>query len=617
MAPNTSFTAAMHYKHMQSGLASTKNMANSHVKQTPSTNAPPPINNDAAVQQRLMGHIRKRLEEKIPESGFCYKPYVFSEDDFRMKMTAYLALNDRETPLDTVDDFPTDPEIQRRLAQELVEAMLNREKHTLIDPEARLPLARIKKMSPFEIDLMAWNILFETRDVHRGKLSLPSWGKDWPWEEFSSFSERFKAVKKALYHCKAMVSSLFDEIFAKRLPLNPSAESSRKSSNKRLNGKRKRDLEIAKSAKQDGFVPSNLRKPSPESVLSAERQSSSPQHRIVARQAPSKYPGLEQVGPGQQFLDAGDEFFDLANVASLMNTHEQQQLGQDLTAGNYQYSAQNEIGGGPDGGVLTENSYLRPASILGSPFTFQAQQGRPEHLGHSTTTQHCLPATNTNQWSDKSTIIGDNLDPGLFNITQPNPSISQQWSGHTDFSKVTAVGNTALVRGDQKPQSSVTTQFPMGALRSTDTYDQQGLIPGSTSVMPAVPQVVHQTSQQASSQREAQNVQSSKTKAERLSEDSVQDTDVLMPDAQDWSLHDFMQTWDYSNTEQGGGPQHVQGQAQPMHENALELGDLVDPSMDKQLEDLLNMPGHRFDPELGVWKDEQGEIIQFSNFSSD
>lgn len=614
MAPNTSFTAAMHYKRMQSGLASTKNMANSHVKQTPSTNAPPPINNDAAVQQRLMGHIRKRLEEKIPESGFCYKPYVFSEDDFRMKMTAYLALNDRETPLDTVDDFPTDPEIQRRLAQELVEAMLNREKHTLIDPEARLPLARIKKMSPFEIDLMAWNILFETRDVHRGKLSLPSWGKDWPWEEFSSFSERFKAVKKALYHCKAMVSSLFDEIFAKRLPLNPSAESSRKTSNKRLNGKRKRDLEIAKSAKQDGFVPSNLRKPSPESVLSTERQSSSPQRQILARQAPTTYHGLEQARAGRQFFDTDDEFFDLANIASL-NT-QAQQFGQDLTAGNFQYPAQNEIGGGPDGGVLTENSSSHPASILGSPFTFQAQQGRPERIGYSTTTQHCLPATNTDQWSDKSAIIGDNLNPGLFNIAQHTPSISQQWSDHTDFSKVTAVGNTAFVQGQQKPQNSVTTQFPGDAFRSANTYGQRGPIPGSTSVMPAVPQVVHQSSQQASSQQ-AQNVQSSKTNAERLSEDSVQNTDVLMPDAQDWNLHDFMQPWDYSSTEQGNGPQHVQGQAQPMHEDSLELGDLVDPSMDKQLEDLLNMPGHRFDPELGVWKDEQGEIIQFSNFSSD
>lgn len=132
-----------------------------------------------------MSHIRKRLEENIPEIGFEYKPYVFSEDDFRMKMAAYLALNDRETPVNTLDDFPTDPEIQRQLVREIVEAMLNREKETLIDPEAKLPLARIKKLSPFELDLMAWNVLFETRDVHRGKISLPFWGKDWKWEELS------------------------------------------------------------------------------------------------------------------------------------------------------------------------------------------------------------------------------------------------------------------------------------------------------------------------------------------------------------------------------------------------------------------------------------------------
>ncbi|ROV90678.1 hypothetical protein VPNG_10101 [Cytospora leucostoma] len=435
----------------------TGRMIGDHFQQNLPTRAPSPTNHSAAVQKKLMGHIRQRMEERIPEHGFRYKPYIFSENDFIMKMKAYLALNDQEEPVGSFDDFPADPETQRRLAQEIVEAMLNREKHSLMDPEARIPLARINKLSPFEIDLMAWNVLFETRDVHRGKISLPSWGKDWPREEFSSFSERFEAVKKTLYHCKAMVSSLFDEIFAKRLPLNPTAEFSRKNSNKRLNGKRKRDLEIAKGAKQDGFVPSYLRKtPTPESAKSTSCCS-------VGRPPPSArktsmgIPDLKRRRADPKGIEAGHNLFDITqNSTYFADIFEQPQSGQILLTDSVKdCTGQNEV---PNeiAHCKTEQSSIQQAqssmvSISGSPCGFQAQHGELEHLGDRNAAQQRLSANSPQTWFNETITIGSGLNPGneTSDTTHFNLFDNQRWTGGVYLPNETSVDNMEPFQGGQ------------------------------------------------------------------------------------------------------------------------------------------------------------------------
>lgn len=430
-------------------------MVGNHSQKSLPTRVPPPADYSAAFQERLMGHIRQRMEERIPEHGFRYKPYIFSEDDFKMKMTAYLALNDREELVGSLDDFPADPETQRCLAQELVEAMLNREKHSLLDPEARIPLARINRLSPFEVDLMAWNVLFETRDVHRGKVSLPSWGKDWPREEFSSFSARFEAVKKTLYHCKAMVSSLFDEIFAKRLPLNPSAEFSRKNANKRLNGKRKRDLEIAKGAKQDGFMPSYLRKTEPEPAMST---TSCPVGRPPpsARKTSMGIPDLKRRRADPKGIEAGHDLFDIAqNSTYFPDVLEQPQFDQIfMTDSLKDCTGQDGVLDGIEGGknekYLTQKSRPSVDSISGSPYGFQAQRGGLEH-GDRDAAQQRLSASSPQTWLDEITAIRSDLDPGneASDTAHFDPFDNQQWTGGVDLPNETNVDNMEPFQGDQ------------------------------------------------------------------------------------------------------------------------------------------------------------------------
>ncbi|ROV93212.1 hypothetical protein VMCG_08691 [Cytospora schulzeri] len=533
---------------------STGSMTNSRVHQNlPHTPSAP--NYNRAVQQRLMGDIRKRLEECIPESGFQYKPYVFSEYDFQVKMAAYVALNNRETPVNTLDDFPADPETQRCLVREIVEAMLNMDKNTLIDPEARLPVARIKKLSPFELDLMAWNVLIETRDANRGTISLPSWGKDWPWEEFPSFSARFQAVRKALYHCKAMVSSLFDEVFAKRLPLNPTAEFSRKSSNKKLNGKRKRDLEFAKGAKKDGFVPSNARQRLDKSVPPTNDWTSGPVCTpIITQRGSSANTQHKRRNTNKQVIEADHGLFNLEqDVASLADCLEQPLFEQNLTKDHFHRPTPAEIASGTDEFALNRQSTSDTGPTLASPFILRTERGRTKGIGNTKATHHSLPANDLHQWIDNTAADISNqetqqaidcLDPELFKTAQVNPEVN--------------IGNMESFQWGQKTSNSIIVRPFTNAMQPTVQCGQKETMP--------VISKLHQASEK----------------------------DVSTP----LQIH---------------LPQYHSKHVQEMHGDSLPMRNIDCSASSEDLEQLLNMPEF-FDPELGVWKGQNGETTDFSRF---
>lgn len=118
------------------------------------------------------------------------------------------------------------------------------------DAQSKKSVNRIQKLSPFELNLMAWSVLFDTRDCQLGHTGMPRWGKDWTAQKCVSFSGRFELVKTALRTFKASVASLFDYTFSKRLALNPAAEIGKIRGNKAVNGTRRQDLAIAKLEKE-------------------------------------------------------------------------------------------------------------------------------------------------------------------------------------------------------------------------------------------------------------------------------------------------------------------------------------------------------------------------------
>lgn len=198
----------------------------------------------------LVDQIKQCLREPFPEPNSTPRIYIHNEQDFAVKMQAYRSLCDQdhlEAELgQELNDFPTDVETQRQLVQQLVEAMTNMNAQ---DKDAKIPVGRIKKLSPIEFNLMAWAVLLEIRDIQRGQIFLPRWGKEWEWQECHSFYDRFELVRSALHSHKTIVSSLFDYPFVKRLALHPTAELERKKCNKILNRKRKQDLAIARKLK--------------------------------------------------------------------------------------------------------------------------------------------------------------------------------------------------------------------------------------------------------------------------------------------------------------------------------------------------------------------------------
>lgn len=549
---------------------STGNTTTNQTRQTPSANAPIAPSYDRTVQQRLMGNIKQRLGESIPESGFQYKPYVFSESDFQMKMAAYLALNDRETPVDSLDDFPTDPEAQRYLVRQIVEAMLNMDKETLIDPQAKLPLARIKRLSPFELDLMAWKVLIETRDAHRGTISLPSWGKEWPWEEFSSFSERLKAVRSSLYHCKAMVSSLFDEVFAKRLPLNPTAELARKNSNKRLNGKRKQYLELAKVAKKDGFVPSNIRQTTNQPTPSTSRWSSGPEStRPVTQPVSSINPVYKRRKTDHREADVNQSFLDFEQSTDLLaDRFEKPSSDQSLVTDDFDVPALGGIGRSTKESSFTQEYTPKTASTLESPFGTQTEQGIIEGVGVSNTTQRFLSVNDVHQWTNNTVApsnqemqqaIGISLGPGLFGKTQVNPTSSDRLSGQVN---IPSQNDKFLTQRGQRPTSDCAIAQPFTETgRSTTTFSQRDTMPATS-----IPRKSHQASQQDSGTPIQQQL-----------------------------------------------PPYLPDQGQAMYGNSLHTSIVDVPVSKQELEEFLNMPDN-YDAELGVWKVDSGESVDFSRF---
>lgn len=74
--------------------------------------------------------------------------YIFTESYFKVKMKAYLSLQDTQgaQQVGVPDDFPQDAEIQKKLVRELIIAVQNMD---CLDATSKTPVKRIKKLSPF------------------------------------------------------------------------------------------------------------------------------------------------------------------------------------------------------------------------------------------------------------------------------------------------------------------------------------------------------------------------------------------------------------------------------------------------------------------------------------
>lgn len=168
-----------------------------------------------------------------------YQGLINDESDFKAKRELYISMGNTTTSEADDDGFPSTADGQRQLVQRVVTAMLRL--GDAEDRNSKIVLGRISRLGPFELELMGWTVILDVRDIQRGKISLPTWGKSWPAQDFESFHERFEEVLGILQKRKTAVASLFEFTFSKRLALNPAAETRTKRTNANGNGKKQLD----------------------------------------------------------------------------------------------------------------------------------------------------------------------------------------------------------------------------------------------------------------------------------------------------------------------------------------------------------------------------------------
>lgn len=194
--------------------------------------------------ENIKALIQNRLSRE-QSSANAYKGYIRSVEDYRRKYQEYVGLSSR--PATSCTDFPEHDSGPTQLAKRLYDAMLDIDNAVEAGQKS---ITRIYQLSPFEVELKSWELLFVLRDVQRGQVGLPMWGKAWTGEDFDSFMDRYNDAVSKLRVSKSMVSSLFDEAFTVRLALAPAAELKKKLANMNNNARRAVELAMVRGKRQ-------------------------------------------------------------------------------------------------------------------------------------------------------------------------------------------------------------------------------------------------------------------------------------------------------------------------------------------------------------------------------
>lgn len=191
--------------------------------------------------------MKELLSEKLPKNQVesIYKPYIRSEADFRRQFQQYTAISSQ--PFGFAGDFPTNNDRLEVLAKGLTDAMINMGD---VIEAGKKSVARIHQLSPYEIMMKSWQLLFDLRDIQLGQVGMPAWGGVWDGEDFDCYMDRYRDLRRKLRTCKSLVSSLFDQPFSLRVCLNPSAEFKKKIANMKNNARRGQELATIRDIKR-------------------------------------------------------------------------------------------------------------------------------------------------------------------------------------------------------------------------------------------------------------------------------------------------------------------------------------------------------------------------------
>lgn len=337
--------------------------------------------------------LRDRLPDDQPGTS-AYQGYIRGAADFRQQYQQYLSLSFR--PAGNAADFPNTDEGLRALAQGLSDAMLDMDGAVEAGQKS---VTRIFQLSPYEVELKSWELLFVLRDVQLGRVGLPGWGKLWAGEDFDSFTDRYNDAVNKLHVSKSIASSLFDQNFSVRLALAPATELKKKIANMNNNARRAVELAMVRGMKS--------RKQEKDAKLYDNTDLAS-----------------ESMKPGDNPALA------TAHVASLKRPHQQDYIpeGDQVSDGNQQAKRFR-----PESSYATSHYQMH-----------QAQDYMP--MGHNS---YRAGTSESIEWAPTDSVSPGFETPGLT----PSSGAGES-AGHTDtrcLSNGYAFGDTAATINNAKP----------------------------------------------------------------------------------------------------------------------------------------------------------------------
>ncbi|KAK4032512.1 hypothetical protein C8A01DRAFT_41033, partial [Parachaetomium inaequale] len=153
-------------------------------------------NENANVHAGRQEALRPNVIQLLDNKDHKWSGIVRDYEDCRELTRQYMLLNDKTGKADVPEsnDFPEDKQAQKELARQLFEAILD------VDPATadHMHSKRIRTLSNFEVELLAWELLFATGRAQDGILGLAKWSpkSSQDYEKCENFRERFELVKE-------------------------------------------------------------------------------------------------------------------------------------------------------------------------------------------------------------------------------------------------------------------------------------------------------------------------------------------------------------------------------------------------------------------------------------
>lgn len=172
-----------------------------------------PFKGPGQLQDQQQTRAQVPLETLLLDRSHEYRGYMVSYEEALAREAEYLSMNNKKGKLEVRDslDFPNGQASQITLVQRLHAAIVDfsetiDNKHMSRSAKAKAAhqytenthTRRVRHCGTFEVELLAWKILYAIKDAQDGKVMIGPWSEDWRYATYPTFLARFEDVERTL-----------------------------------------------------------------------------------------------------------------------------------------------------------------------------------------------------------------------------------------------------------------------------------------------------------------------------------------------------------------------------------------------------------------------------------